>query len=258
MTDTLENRVKVLEKEIQEKNQLIATLQRSSVVSFLFGSYMHEMNNRIGHLSFLLSRHFEICREKGIDKYINEITGAFESLRDIHDTMRDTFLGWRSETKAGIEECIQAAIKILDQHLRKSNIILKTDLDSISGNIRVPKRAFTNVLLSVLINAIEALQEINNRERLILIQTVSDGKSTSIVIKDNGHGIDNNVITKIWEPGFSTKRDKSGLGMTWAKMFVVELLGGQIAVESELGKFTKINITLPAEQEQEYENPLMD
>ena len=258
MPDTLEDRVRLLEKEVQEKNQLIATLQRSSVASLLFGSYMHDMNNRIAHLSALLSSHFDICRNKGIDKYISEITRAFEDLRDIHDTMRDTFTGWGPENKVSIEECIQASIKILDQHLRKSKTTLITELDTTSGKTRVPKREFTNVLLSVLMNAIDALQEINNRERVIKIQTISDGKSTSITIQDNGHGIDNNIITKIWEPGFSTKRGKSGLGMAWAKMFVAELLGGQITVESKLGEFTKINIILPEEQEQRHENAIMD
>lgn len=258
MTDTLEDRVKLLEKEIQEKNRLIATLQKTSLASFLFGSYMHKMNNRIAHLSFLLSSHFEICRKKGADKYINDITGAFEDLRNIYETMRDTLLEWKPENKVSIEQCIQAAIKIVDKHLRESKIILKTELDTNSGNIRVPKREFTNVLLSVLINAIDALQEINTRERLILIQTIFQGKSTSITITDNGHGIDNNVITKIWEPGFTTKRGKNGLGLTWSKIFVVELLGGHITVESELGKFTKINIILPEEQEQEYENTPLD
>ena len=240
MTDTFENRVRLLEKEIQEKNQLIATLQRSSVASFLFGSYVHEMNNRIVHLSVLLSSHFEICRKKGVDKYINEITAAFEGLRDIHDTMRDTFTGWRPENKVSIEECIQTATKIVGQHMSKSKIILKTELGTISGNIRVPKREFTNVLLSVLMNAKDALQEIDNRERVILIQTISDGKSTSIAIKDNGHGIDNNMIAKVWEPGFTTKRGKSGLGMTWAKMFVVELLGGLCSGPTKLDSFFAI------------------
>lgn len=252
MTDMLSARVKLLEAKIQEQNQLIASLQGISVVSLLFGGYMHDLNNRLSHLSTLLAYHFEICSGEGTgqnprDEHLRrEIRGVMEEIEDMNNNMRNVAIGREAADNTSIEECIQAATMLVRQHLGRLGATLKLELTAASENIRVPKQQFTNVLLVMMMNALDAFREIDKKERVIVIRTTQDHDSMYITIEDNGCGMAKDVIAKIWEPGFTTKRGGSGLGMAWARMFVVQVLGGKIEVESELGKFTRVRIVLPA------------
>lgn len=65
-----------------------------------------------------------------------------------------------------------------------------------------------------------------------------------ISIKDNGIGIDRDNMEKIFELRYSTKESRLGFGLFWTKDFV-EGLGGNITVESEVGKGTTFIIHLP-------------
>ncbi len=72
-----------------------------------------------------------------------------------------------------------------------------------------------------------------------------------MVIGDNGHGIDSEVISHIFEPFFTTKGDQggSGLGLHIAYNLVTQTLGGRIRCESKSGKGTRFVIEIPVNKE---------
>jgi two-component system NtrC family sensor kinase len=79
------------------------------------------------------------------------------------------------------------------------------------------------------------------------IRARREGKTVfSITFQDNGHGIPKDDLQHIFEPFFSTKADQGGTGLGLSITYnLIQELGGQIAVESEVGKGTRFTILLP-------------
>jgi signal transduction histidine kinase len=92
-------------------------------------------------------------------------------------------------------------------------------------------------------NAVDAMGGVGNLT--VSLKNTQEGE-IAIDITDNGKGISKNNITKIFNPGFSTKKRGWGLGLTLAKRIVENYHKGKLFVKkSELNKGTTFRILLP-------------
>lgn len=111
------------------------------------------------------------------------------------------------------------------------------------------------VLVNVLVNAAQAIPDAitpaqGHHEIRIATRTHPDTGDAVIEIRDTGTGISRDVLARVFEPFFSTRRDGRGLGIGLAvARDVVAAIGGQIAIDSEVGEGTTVRITLPPSAE---------
>jgi len=114
-----------------------------------------------------------------------------------------------------------------------------SDIDElfIHGDENRLNRAFTNIIK----NAVQSF--VDDRRGLIKISIRTENKKAIITIEDNGSGIPEAELTKIFEPNFTTKTSGSGLGLAIVKNIINDL-NGQIYVESKLGEGSKFIIFL--------------
>jgi signal transduction histidine kinase len=103
------------------------------------------------------------------------------------------------------------------------------------------RHAIGNVLQNA-IQAIEACQPAGGGE--VTIRTVLEGNTLVLSVSDNGCGMPTDVSARIFEPLFSTKAFGVGLGLPLVKR-IVEQHGGDVTVESQLGRGTRIVMCLP-------------
>jgi len=103
------------------------------------------------------------------------------------------------------------------------------------------------VFLNLLLNAVEAMPD----GGILATKTSYDAKldSIQITISDTGNGMEQSVKSKVFQPFFTTKRRGSGLGLAITRR-LIEQHGGQIYLESDLGKGTEFNIFLHANKKQ--------
>ena len=135
----------------------------------------------------------------------------------------------------------------------KPDILIQSDLDISLPQIPLKAGEIAQILLNMLINSIQAIEEIRDSGKIIIKTKLL--KSTQVVmdenplielsIEDNGIGIKNIDLPKIFDPYFTTKKDGTGLGLSNVKK-VIEDHNGTIDVKSEYLKGTIIIITLPA------------
>jgi signal transduction histidine kinase len=98
------------------------------------------------------------------------------------------------------------------------------------------------VFMNLIINAIDAMPEGGK----LWIQMKADGKFIIIVIRDSGHGIDETVMEKIFDPFFSTKRLGRGTGLGLSICYgIIREHKGTISVSSKKGEGTTFTISLP-------------
>lgn len=111
-----------------------------------------------------------------------------------------------------------------------------TDLPEVSADAMQLKQVFLNITL----NAIDAM----SGQGELHISTCTQDEQIVVRITDNGSGIAAEVLGKVFQPFFTTKTEGTGLGLAISYGIVREH-GGDIAVESEYGKGTTVQLTLP-------------
>ncbi len=114
--------------------------------------------------------------------------------------------------------------------------------------IRIDKRSFTQAILNLLYNSVQAIKgkkEEEASQEQIVIRTRPCGADVAIDLIDSGCGMSDETLQKIFEPFFSTKIGGTGLGLPTVRK-IVEGHGGRMAIQSEVGRGTQFTLTFPA------------
>lgn len=114
-------------------------------------------------------------------------------------------------------------------------------LDPDLPRVLLDREAFHGALLNLLLNAQQAMP--GGGQLVVRTRIAPAGVALDLI--DTGSGMDENTRAQIFETFFSTKQGGSGLGLPTARK-IVEAHGGQIVVQSELGRGTKFTVELPA------------
>ncbi len=221
----------------------LLTRERLSVLGQLTATVAHELRNPLSSIKNTTAalRHAALSKNIDLERPISRI-------------------------ERGIGRCDQLVSDLLD-YTRKCNVVLKParldqwlngvlDEQQMTDGIALERRLYANdalvsldaerfrrVIINLIDNAAEALQQLEDRERKIDVQTrVTD--CAEIIISDTGPGISSDVMPKIFEPLFSTKRFGTGLGLPTVKQ-IVEQHSGTIHITSEPGRGTMVQIKLP-------------
>ena len=152
--------------------------------------------------------------------------------------------------------------KLADEYLRLAyhglrakdksfNAILKTDYDKTVGNINIIPQDIGRVILNLITNAFYAVNEkkragFENYEPTVSVSTKKVNEDVFISVKDNGNGIPQHVIDKIFQPFFTTKPTGQGTGLGLSLAYdIVKAHGGELKVETKEGDGSEFIIQLP-------------
>jgi signal transduction histidine kinase/ligand-binding sensor domain-containing protein len=131
------------------------------------------------------------------------------------------------------------------------NAEIKTDFDGTIGKINIIPQDIGRVLLNLFNNAFYAVNEQKTRNPELYKPTVSvttmkcDDK-VQIIVKDNGNGIPQNIVDKIFQPFFTTKPTGQGTGLGLSLAYdIIKAHGGSLKVESKEGEGSEFVILLP-------------
>src|ERR1039457_3925369 len=128
---------------------------------------------------------------------------------------------------------------------------MKTDFDETLGNINIIPQDIGRVLLNLYNNAFYAVTEkkklnIENYEPTVSVSTKKINDKIEIRVKDNGNGVPQKVVDKIFQPFFTTKPTGQGTGLGLSLSYdIVKAHGGEIKANTGEGEFTEFLIQLP-------------
>lgn len=137
------------------------------------------------------------------------------------------------------------------------NAALTTDFDESIGKMNIAPQDIGRVLMNLLTNSFYAVNEkaqqangnpqhATTYEPTVFINTKKAGNNVSITVMDNGNGIPQKNIDKIFQPFFTTKPTGSGTGLGLSLSYdIIKAHEGTLKVETEEGKYTRFIITLP-------------
>ncbi|MCB0391618.1 MAG: HAMP domain-containing protein, partial [Bdellovibrionales bacterium] len=271
--EDLKNKIKELEQANQEIRETQAKLIHSGKMASLgqlVAGVAHELNNPIGfiysnmgHLrdySKSLMKIVEtaeknpknlskIKEEEEFEYIVKDMPKLIQSCEEGAKRTRDIVLGLRNFSrleeaklkKVNIEQSLNDTLNLLSGEL-KNRIRVEKDYAGIPEVNCYPSQ-LNQVFMNILSNAAQAIEE-NGTIRLGT-REVEDGK-IEISIKDSGKGMSQETIEKVFDPFFTTKTLGKGTGLGMSISYgIIQKHGGDIQVQSEIGKGTTFTLILP-------------
>jgi signal transduction histidine kinase len=149
------------------------------------------------------------------------------------------------------DEYLRLAYHGLRAKDKSFNATMKTDFDESIGNINTIPQDIGRVILNLINNAFYAVDEKKKQigdgyEPTVSVSTKKNNARVEIKVADNGNGIPQKVLDKIFQPFFTTKPTGQGTGLGLSLSYdIVKAHGGELKVETKEGKGSVFNIQLP-------------
>ncbi|HEX9144320.1 MAG TPA: ATP-binding protein, partial [Candidatus Binatia bacterium] len=243
-------------REIEEKSRQIEAANRHK--SEFLANMSHELRTPltaiIGFSEVLSQRMFGELNDKQ-NEYLDDIISSGRHLLSLINDILDLSKveAGRMEldlTKFDLPTAIDNALILIRERAARHGITLRHRVDERLGEVLGDERKFKQILLNLLSNAVKFTPEGGR----IDVDVALSNEAVRISIIDTGIGIAPESQETIFEEfrqvgrDYSKKREGTGLGLTLTRKFV-ELHGGKIWVESEVGKGSTFTFTLPLNQE---------
>ena len=156
-----------------------------------------------------------------------------------------------SDVNALCDEYIRLSYHGLRAKDKSFNAEFKTDFDETIGKINIVPQDIGRVLLNLFNNAFYAVNE-KGKERgqefkpWVFVQTKKLNGKVQITVKDNGDGIPQNIVDKIFQPFFTTKPTGSGTGLGLSLSYdIIKAHGGEITINTTEGEGSEFIVQLP-------------
>ncbi len=238
---SLERRIALEVKKNREKDKLLYHQSKLAAMGEMINNIAHQWRQPLNIIALImqdltLKAHVGNISSHAIAHAEKKIHETLKYLSDTIDDFRKFASNGQDFTHPGaFEVCrtIRETVRLISVVLKDENIRLKLMLPEREAVVKGSANDLKQVLLNVIYNAVDALKEADVAEPLIKLE-VKYNESVNISIRDNGGGIDEKIIDKIFEPYFTTKYQArgTGLGLYMSKMIVEKRLSGRITARN--------------------------
>jgi PAS domain S-box-containing protein len=144
-----------------------------------------------------------------------------------------------------LNEAAREVIALSSAELRRSGSVLQTDFAELLPAVSADRVQLQQVILNLLLNAVDAMAGIEDRPRTLLVQTkIHDGSSIKLVVRDSGIGLDPHGIEKLFEPFHTTKAHGLGIGLSISRS-IIESHKGQLWAMANDGPGATFGFSIP-------------
>ncbi len=240
----LEDLVKDRSAQLEAAQTALVQKERLAVLGQLTATVSHEVRNPLGTVAnalYLLREGLQVDETSKLAKPLLLAERNVERCDIIISDLLD-FSRQRKIDKAPIK-IDDWLIELLDEMIIPAQIQVQKDLTTNSA-VPVDPERLRRVLVNVITNALQALDEIDKPDKKLTIRTRLVDETCEIVVQDNGPGMSQDVLNRIYEPMFSTKNFGVGLGVPIIKNILEGHCGG-VDYLSEAGEGTTVTMWLP-------------
>jgi signal transduction histidine kinase len=283
LKDSLGRLPLAVEREVREAevratrrrmSEQLAISERMASAGILAAGVAHEINNPLAvvlaNLDFVTGLLAQLAIDarsldgpardirgnKAAQRFEERLKDFDEPLRDAHEAgerirriVRDVKLFARSQSEersaVDVRNVIESSIRMAGNEIRHRARLVREygDVPMVDSN----ESRLGQILLNLLVNAAQSMPEGRASHNEIRVATkMGEGGRVVVEVRDTGTGIPKEILGRIFDPFFTTKPVGvgTGLGLSLCHRMVTDL-GGDIAVESEVGRGTVFRVTLP-------------
>ena len=159
----------------------------------------------------------------------------------ISDLLNSTKFSELTYTKISANDLLNETLNEANDRISLNHIQVVKKYTSGVCDVSVDKERIKIAFLNIIINAVEAME--NKEGSVLTLETKEENNKCQVIISDNGYGLDNEALTRLFEPYFTSKPKGNGLGLTNTQNIILNHKG-EISVESTKGKGVIFTITL--------------
>lgn len=235
LNDTLEQRIAEALAKNRDKDHLLIQQSRLAAMGEMVNNIAHQWRQPLNALSLVLANiKDELDRDEpdkqGMEEWMQHGYRLIDKMSSTIDDFRGFFRPNREKARFSLVKAVADAVALVQSSFKHQNIeICCEEMQDVSAD-GYPNE-FSQVLLNLLNNAKDALQQKRVAQGRVAIRVYSDGGHCLVEVSDNGGGIADEIIPKIFDPYFTTKDSGTGIGLYMSKM-IMQNMGGSIEVRN--------------------------
>jgi len=238
--------------QLQHQREEMAHRNRVSLMGEMTASFAHELNQPLTAIANNASAARRFLEHGNIDPVLLQ-----QLLQDmVADSQRagEVIRGIRSlvrkepsvHTLLDLNSVITDTVRLVSSDVLNRESVITTELDPQLPQVNAALVQIQQVLLNLIINALDAIEGLSPVERRIIVSTRSDkGDVAEVAVRDFGTGLPKDRPDKIFDHFFSTKQKGMGMGLTIVRS-IVEAHGGTIVAENAPDRGARMTVRLPA------------
>lgn len=238
MNYTLEQRVKEEVALNREKDYIMLQQGRLAAMGEMIGNIAHQWRQPLNSLGLLIQdighahRYGELTGDY-LEKSIKEGMKTINFMSRTIDDFRNFFRTDKEKKPFRPKEVLDMVLSFIGDSFRNNAIEIKVFND---GNTEVEgyPNEYSHALLNILSNAKDILIERGIKEPGVIIRLCNENGRSVITIEDNAGGIKEDIIDKIFDPYYTTKKqgEGTGLGLYMSKMIIEKNMGGKLTARN--------------------------
>lgn len=239
-------------QQLVRRHEQLMQAHKLKAVGTLTAGVAHELNNPLNNIMLtstsLMEEYKELSdedREDMINDLLNESERAQKIVRKLLDFARE---GDMERKALVVEEVLDQTIQLTSNQIKLSGVKVKGEIDSDVPQVYGDKQQLTQVFLNIILNAVDAMPD--GGTLTIAVHNTKEREYVAIDFTDTGVGIPEHKLTEIFDPFFTSKKNRkskkgTGLGLS-VSLGIVRRHGGEIKVASKVDKGTTFSVLLPA------------
>ncbi|PLX70603.1 MAG: hypothetical protein C0602_03595 [Denitrovibrio sp.] len=241
---TLENRVAIETENRRKSEQVLHEQSKLAAMGQMLNAISHQWRQPLNSLGMVVQDIMDEFDENGMSRdYLSDsINKAVKLILHMSSTIDDFSNMVSKDGDSGyfnVFKAVSEVASLLEEHYGESGIFIDVLCSSDTENceelvVNGDQSVFNQVLMNILSNSKDAIVERLEVAKIsrgsIKIDVKSVERCITVNVKDNGGGIPENVIERIFEPYFTTKEEKkgTGIGLYMAKVFIEEHMEGEL------------------------------
>ncbi|NOQ29519.1 MAG: PAS domain-containing protein [Helicobacteraceae bacterium] len=246
--------IKELELQVIEKEEMMISQSRHAAMGEMISMIAHQWRQPISVIAMdanniLADIELESVDETTLQKVSEDIIRQTQELSKTIDDFRNFFKPDRLPEEIKLKTIFDDTLSVIGKSLENNDIALILNIEE-NIELKTYSRDLMQVLINILKNAKEVLVEKNIAQKEIIVFANKSEDQLIIKISDNAGGIDKKVLSKIFEPYFTTKGEKNGtgLGLYMSQVITQKHLGGELKAYN-IASNAVFEITIPLKVE---------
>ena len=242
----LELKIDERTKALQEAQFQVSHQEKMASLGLMAAGVAHEIGNPLTSISSMAQIIKRKIDDPKLIQYADTILENIERISHIvHELVDFARPASYRATMVNINEIVKNAVNIVRYDRRAKQIDLKLELQDDLPGVYLVSDQLLQVFINILINAVDALGDMDN---LVVVRTYYENENVFIKFIDNGVGIPQKNLDKIFQPFFTTKDVGKGTGLGLSVSYgIIKNLNGKIEVKSKLGEGSEFTVQIPAE-----------
>ncbi len=230
--------------ELRERQEYLVESEKYAALGTLVFGVAHELNNPLGNISTSCQILKEEIGDGDIDykkELLDQIEAETNRARDVVSSLLN-FSRSKEKNTFGLKSAVEETVRLIRAEVPANvalEIAIPADLTVYAGRQKIQQ-----VIINLVKNAIDAMAA---GGRIRVLASRLDESHAEIVVLDNGAGMDQEQLDKIFDPFYTSKAGGYGLGLFIVHSIVTDY-GGTISVDSFPGKGTTFTIVLPTKE----------